>query len=98
MRALEDLGMIARRLLSLRKLAKKFDSDRFQIRISAAALPKISKSAVVRNFGWWAFLQSSNNPDCCQCPASEEPRREILKNTDSAELLRRSRPGVFVRF
>jgi hypothetical protein len=98
MRALEDLGMIARRLLSLRKLAKKFDGHPFQIRISATAFHKISKSAVVRNFVQWEFLQSSSNPDCCQYRASEERRREILNNTDSAELSGRSRPGIFVCF
>jgi hypothetical protein len=97
MRALEDFGMIARRLLSLRFFAMKFDSHRFQIRIWAAAHPKISKSVIVRNFGRCECIQGSSNPDCCQYPASEESHREILKNNNSAELLARSRPGIFVR-
>jgi hypothetical protein len=95
MRAFEELGMIARRLRSLRFFAMKCESHPFQIRIWSVALLKISKSVIVRSFGRWEFLQCSRNPDYCQYSASEEPHNEILRNTNSAELLERSFKAMY---
>jgi hypothetical protein len=97
MRTFKDLGMIAKRLCSLRFFAMKFDSHPFQIRIWPVALLKISKSVVVKHFGRWEFLQGSSNPDCYQYSAPKEPHREILNNNNCAELLGRSRPGPLIR-